>query len=591
MNHPARRRGAHRHPRSRVDGRVDFGTGESTGVVEPAAFGIDLATKREQWRESLDAITRMFVEEPFAGYDGKWLQMPTPQRRAEAVQRPAPAAVDGLPPAGGDPGRRGAGRARRTLLLDAHRARTGPRAGSTDYLAVARLRRLRPRGVRGQPRARGRHRADVPSRRADRPRPRPRRLALPLVHACSTTTRTGDTHTHGESTLWQDFERDRTASGFDRAQFERRMAGRPGQDGSAARGDVRPPRPVRAAGRDRHARAGARVPPPLRGRRVRPGDPVQPGRAATATRTCASRSSCSPATCSRSSPSVTRSGPRTEGRTPRAGDRAGARPAGITPKPGSLAHRLRPETGLARRGTTPWPSASSPRSARRTSALASAPGHDAGAARPAGRDRRTRTGAIRARAGSTRRTRRRRPGARTRGTGRGRRDSATPRSSRSQASATISSSAPIVPYRATNEVACSVGGSSERIRAASGSRAGVRRDPRALAQRPESGPGQPATQPVTERALLLGHAHEQQQPLAVPVGADPAEGLDARGAVDAALQALRAEPPAHPPAVTLALEPAVGGVRASAWRVAFSSTSSRPSASMKVWVHAAPPAG
>jgi hypothetical protein len=33
----------------------------------------------------------------------------------------------------------------------------------------------------------------------------------------------GDTHAHGESTLWDDFERDRRGTGFDRRQFERRM--------------------------------------------------------------------------------------------------------------------------------------------------------------------------------------------------------------------------------------------------------------------------------------------------------------------------------------------------------------------------------
>ena len=38
------------------------------GIV---AFGIERETKREQWTEALEAITRMFVEVPFAGWDGK----------------------------------------------------------------------------------------------------------------------------------------------------------------------------------------------------------------------------------------------------------------------------------------------------------------------------------------------------------------------------------------------------------------------------------------------------------------------------------------------------------------------------------------
>src|SRR3989442_2597681 len=49
------------------DGRVDFGTGEASSEVELAGFGIDRATKRDQWTEAIDAITRMFVEDPFAG--------------------------------------------------------------------------------------------------------------------------------------------------------------------------------------------------------------------------------------------------------------------------------------------------------------------------------------------------------------------------------------------------------------------------------------------------------------------------------------------------------------------------------------------
>src|SRR5436190_19636572 len=48
-------------------GRVEFGTGEGSSQMELGAFGVDRGEKRAQWEESLDAITRMFVEEPFAG--------------------------------------------------------------------------------------------------------------------------------------------------------------------------------------------------------------------------------------------------------------------------------------------------------------------------------------------------------------------------------------------------------------------------------------------------------------------------------------------------------------------------------------------
>src|SRR3954452_3950763 len=50
-------------------GRVEFGTGESSSQAELGGFGVSRHDKRVQWEESLDAITRMFVEEPFAGYE------------------------------------------------------------------------------------------------------------------------------------------------------------------------------------------------------------------------------------------------------------------------------------------------------------------------------------------------------------------------------------------------------------------------------------------------------------------------------------------------------------------------------------------
>src|SRR5436309_2499829 len=46
------------------DGRCDFGTGEASSEAELGGFLIDRATKRAQWEEALDAVTRMFVEEP-----------------------------------------------------------------------------------------------------------------------------------------------------------------------------------------------------------------------------------------------------------------------------------------------------------------------------------------------------------------------------------------------------------------------------------------------------------------------------------------------------------------------------------------------
>jgi alkanesulfonate monooxygenase SsuD/methylene tetrahydromethanopterin reductase-like flavin-dependent oxidoreductase (luciferase family)/putative sterol carrier protein len=71
-------------------GRVEFGTGESSSQAELGAFGVDRDTKRQQWEESIDAITRMFVEEPFGGYDGRWTSMPPRSVLPKPKQKPHP---------------------------------------------------------------------------------------------------------------------------------------------------------------------------------------------------------------------------------------------------------------------------------------------------------------------------------------------------------------------------------------------------------------------------------------------------------------------------------------------------------------------
>lgn len=71
-------------------GRVDFGTGEGSSQAELGGFGIERRVKHEQWEESLDAVTRMLVEDPFAGYDGRWLSMPPRNVVPKPKQKPHP---------------------------------------------------------------------------------------------------------------------------------------------------------------------------------------------------------------------------------------------------------------------------------------------------------------------------------------------------------------------------------------------------------------------------------------------------------------------------------------------------------------------
>src|SRR4051794_18061606 len=71
-------------------GRVELGTGEASSQAELGGFGVLRDEKREQWEEALDAVARMFVEEPFAGADGKHVRMPPRNVMPKAKQKPHP---------------------------------------------------------------------------------------------------------------------------------------------------------------------------------------------------------------------------------------------------------------------------------------------------------------------------------------------------------------------------------------------------------------------------------------------------------------------------------------------------------------------
>jgi alkanesulfonate monooxygenase SsuD/methylene tetrahydromethanopterin reductase-like flavin-dependent oxidoreductase (luciferase family) len=72
------------------DGRVEFGTGEASSEAELGGFLVDRASKRAQWAEALDAVTRMMVETPFAGYHGEFLEMPQRNVVPKPLQKPHP---------------------------------------------------------------------------------------------------------------------------------------------------------------------------------------------------------------------------------------------------------------------------------------------------------------------------------------------------------------------------------------------------------------------------------------------------------------------------------------------------------------------
>jgi alkanesulfonate monooxygenase SsuD/methylene tetrahydromethanopterin reductase-like flavin-dependent oxidoreductase (luciferase family) len=71
-------------------GRVDFGTGEAGSEAELGGFGIDRSQKRDQWTEALDVVTRMLVEEPFAGHAGRFINVPPRNVVPKPFQKPHP---------------------------------------------------------------------------------------------------------------------------------------------------------------------------------------------------------------------------------------------------------------------------------------------------------------------------------------------------------------------------------------------------------------------------------------------------------------------------------------------------------------------
>jgi alkanesulfonate monooxygenase SsuD/methylene tetrahydromethanopterin reductase-like flavin-dependent oxidoreductase (luciferase family)/putative sterol carrier protein len=71
-------------------GRVEFGTGQGSSQMELGGFGVEREEKDAQWDEALDAIVRMMTEEPFAGYEGRFISMPPRNVVPKPKQKPHP---------------------------------------------------------------------------------------------------------------------------------------------------------------------------------------------------------------------------------------------------------------------------------------------------------------------------------------------------------------------------------------------------------------------------------------------------------------------------------------------------------------------
>ena len=72
------------------NGRVEFGSGESSSEAELRGFGIDPEVKRAAWLEGLEVAIRCMTETPFGGVDGTFVQMPPRNVVPKPVQAPHP---------------------------------------------------------------------------------------------------------------------------------------------------------------------------------------------------------------------------------------------------------------------------------------------------------------------------------------------------------------------------------------------------------------------------------------------------------------------------------------------------------------------
>lgn len=72
------------------NGRVEFGTGESSSEAEMGGFNLAREDKRDAWREGTEVAVRLMTEEPFSGHEGRWIQMPPRNCVPKPVQKPHP---------------------------------------------------------------------------------------------------------------------------------------------------------------------------------------------------------------------------------------------------------------------------------------------------------------------------------------------------------------------------------------------------------------------------------------------------------------------------------------------------------------------
>lgn len=71
-------------------GRVEWGTGESSALLELGGYGVPVGEKRSQWREAVEQCANMMAMDPYPGFEGEFFSMPCRNVVPKPVQRPHP---------------------------------------------------------------------------------------------------------------------------------------------------------------------------------------------------------------------------------------------------------------------------------------------------------------------------------------------------------------------------------------------------------------------------------------------------------------------------------------------------------------------
>jgi alkanesulfonate monooxygenase SsuD/methylene tetrahydromethanopterin reductase-like flavin-dependent oxidoreductase (luciferase family) len=71
-------------------GRVEWGTGESSALLELGGYRVPVEEKRNAWREAVEQCANMMAMDPYPGFEGQYFSMPTRNIVPKPVQKPHP---------------------------------------------------------------------------------------------------------------------------------------------------------------------------------------------------------------------------------------------------------------------------------------------------------------------------------------------------------------------------------------------------------------------------------------------------------------------------------------------------------------------